>query len=66
MKPETTTTQILSVAHGVAHRQLLGTAPGTPSELSEVSIAGMAIVSAILEVLTIEQRQAVLEKLKSL
>jgi hypothetical protein len=66
VKPETLTNQILSAAHGLAHLQLLGAPPGTPTELSEANIAGMAIVTAVLEVLTIEQRQMVLEKLKVL
>jgi hypothetical protein len=66
MKPESITDQILSLANGLAHKRLLGRQPGTPIELSEVNLASLTVVAAVLEVLTIEQRQAVLEKLKSL
>lgn len=66
MKPESATDQILSLANGLAHKRLLGRQPGTPLELSEVNLASLTIVAAILEVLSLEQRQQVLEKLKSL
>ena len=66
MKPESITDQILSLANGLAHKRLLGRQPGTPIELSEVNLASLTIVAAVLEVLTLEQRQLVLEKLKGL
>lgn len=66
MKPESLTDQIFSTANGLAHKWLLGHPPGKVNELSEVSLASMTILGAVLEALTIEQRQAVLDKLKSL
>lgn len=65
-KPESLTDQIFSTANGLAHKWLLGHAPGKASDLSEVSLASMTILGAVLEALTVEQRQSVLDKLNSL
>lgn len=66
MQPESLTDQILSIANGLAHKRLLGWLPGSPIELSEANLATATIVAAILNVLTLEQKQQVLETLRKL
>lgn len=66
MKPESLTDQILSLANGLSHKRLLGHQPGTPLQLFEANLASLTIIAAVLEVLTIEQKQRILDKLKSL
>lgn len=66
MKPESLTSQIMSLANSVAHRKLLGDRPATAAELAEASIQSLLVVAAILDTLDVEQRQRVLEKLNTL
>ncbi len=66
MKPEPLTDQILSAANKAAYFKLIGKSPGTAHELSQASLQAMIIVNAVLEVLTLEQKQRVLETISSL
>lgn len=66
MKPDSTVQQILALASSQAHRKLLGDRPATPAELAEASIQALIVLAAVLDVLTIEQRQVILEKIKNL
>lgn len=68
MKPESLTNQVLSIAsEAVATRRCkAGVLYRSPIELSEAAATSLLVVAAILDTLDVEQRQRVLDKLKSL